>query len=137
MFTKKHLGSLKSNLKALSVFQNWWAGPLPDQSSSKWNRLFQRVFAKLNILLCAYYLGFDWSGWIGLFKNEILITSGMVWLVWQMESTLNSYPCSSIDLPCTLVVVKHLEIITKVPLVLLMQYVSSVSDFNENCIFLL
>ena len=28
-----------------------------------------------------YYLGFDCSGWIGLIKKEIIITTGMVWLV--------------------------------------------------------
>ena len=38
---------------------------------------FQRVLLK-NHLLRAYYLGFDWSGWIVLIKSEILITMGMV-----------------------------------------------------------
>ena len=41
---------------------------------------FQRVLLK-NHLLRAYYLGFDWSGWIVLIKSEILITMGMVWPV--------------------------------------------------------
>ena len=41
---------------------------------------FQRVLLK-NHLLRAYYLGFDRSGWIILMKSEILIMTGMVWLV--------------------------------------------------------
>ena len=40
----------------------------------------QRVLLK-NHLLHAYYLGFDWSGWIVLIESEILITTGMVWPV--------------------------------------------------------
>ena len=32
-------------------------------------------------LLRAYYLRFDWSGWIVLIKSEILIATGMVWPV--------------------------------------------------------
>ena len=34
-----------------------------------------------NHLLCAQYLGFDWSGWLILIKSEILITMGMGWPV--------------------------------------------------------
>ena len=34
-----------------------------------------------NDFLRAYYLGFDSSGWIALFKSEILITTGMASLV--------------------------------------------------------
>ena len=30
-----------------------------------------------NLLLRAYYVRFDWSGWIVLIKSEILITTGM------------------------------------------------------------
>ena len=40
--------------------------------------------------LHARYLGIEWSGWIGLIKNEILITVGMVWPVcsgkWEAPS---------------------------------------------------
>ena len=39
---------------------------------------FQETLLK-NHLLCAYYLGFDWSGWIVLIKSEILNTTGIVW----------------------------------------------------------
>ena len=31
--------------------------------------------------LRAYYLGFDWSGWIALIKSTILVTKGMTWPV--------------------------------------------------------
>ena len=51
---------------------------------------FQRVLLK-NHLLRAYYLGFDWSGWIVLIKSEILILNGGNGLAgefWQMESPL-------------------------------------------------
>ena len=34
-----------------------------------------------NDFLRACYLGFDWSGWIALIKNKILITKEMSWLV--------------------------------------------------------
>ena len=34
-----------------------------------------------NDFLRAYYLGFDWSGWIALIKNTILVTKGMSWPV--------------------------------------------------------
>ena len=34
-----------------------------------------------NVLLRAYYLGFDWSGWRVLIKSEIIIATGMVWPV--------------------------------------------------------
>ena len=67
-------------LRALSIWQNWPAGPLPDQSVSEWNRLFPRVFAE-KPLLPVHYLGFDWSGWIVLIKSEIVITTGMIRLV--------------------------------------------------------
>ena len=41
-----------------------------------------------NDFLRAYYLGFDWSGWIALIKNTILVTKGNVLAgqFWQMES---------------------------------------------------
>ena len=34
----------KSQQRALSICQNWPAEPLPDQSVSKWNQLFQKGF---------------------------------------------------------------------------------------------
>ena len=34
------------SLRVLSTSQNWPAGPWPDQSFCKWNRLFPRVFAE-------------------------------------------------------------------------------------------
>ena len=42
---------------------------------------FSQEFLLKNHLLRAWYLGFDWSGWIVLIKSEILVTTGMVWLV--------------------------------------------------------
>ena len=44
-------------------------------------------------LLRAYYLGFDWSGWIVFTKSEILITTGTVWPVSsdKMESAFRAY----------------------------------------------
>ena len=51
-----------------------------DQSVSKRNGLFPEGLLK-NHLLRAYYLWFDWSGWIVLIKSQILITTGMVWPV--------------------------------------------------------
>ena len=39
---------------------------------------FQETLLK-NHLLCAYFLGFDWSRWIVLIKSEIPNTTGMVW----------------------------------------------------------
>ena len=41
---------------------------------------FQELLMK-NDFLRAYYLGFDWSGWIALIKNRILITKEMSWPV--------------------------------------------------------
>ena len=32
-----------------------------------------------NDFLRAYYLGFDWSGWIALIKSKVVITKGMSW----------------------------------------------------------
>ena len=43
-------------------------------------RLFPRFFYE-NHLLRAYYLRFDWSGWIVLIKSEIPIATGIVWPV--------------------------------------------------------
>ena len=42
---------------------------------------FFQGFLLKNHLLLAHYLGFDWSGWRVLINSEILITTGMVWLV--------------------------------------------------------
>ena len=67
-------------LGALSICQNWLARPLPDQSVSKLNRPFPRVFLK-NHLLREYYSGFDWPSWIVLINSEILVTTGKVWQV--------------------------------------------------------
>ena len=39
----------KARLKALSICQNWPAGPLPHQSVSKWNRLFPNGFRSKTI----------------------------------------------------------------------------------------
>ena len=81
----------------LSIWQNWPAGPLPDQSVSKWNRLFPKPRSGFSLLLKhhliqAYHLGFDWTGWIVLINSEILITTGKglagqltdkwIWLIW-------------------------------------------------------
>ena len=59
-----------------------WSTELAGRNSQLANEMgfFQRVLLK-NHLLCAYCLGFDWSGWIVLIKSEILITTGMVWPV--------------------------------------------------------
>ena len=40
----------------------------------------QEVLLK-NVLLRAYYSGFDWSGWGALIKRQIIIATGMVWPV--------------------------------------------------------
>ena len=42
---------------------------------------FFHEFLMKNDFLRAYYLGFDWSGWIALIKGKILITKGMSWPV--------------------------------------------------------
>ena len=42
---------------------------------------FSQELLMKNDFLRAYYLGFDSSGWIALFKSEILITTGMASLV--------------------------------------------------------
>ena len=38
---------------------------------------FFQEFLMKNDFLGAYYLGFDWSGWIALIKSTILVTKGM------------------------------------------------------------
>ena len=40
---------------------------------------FFQEFLMQNDFLRAYYLGFDWSGWIALIKSKILIMKGMSW----------------------------------------------------------
>ena len=40
----------------------------------------------------AYYLAFDWSGWIAFIKSKIFITKGIYVLAgqfWQMQSALS------------------------------------------------
>ena len=34
-----------------------------------------------NDFLCAYYLAFDWSGWVAFIKSKILIMKGISWPV--------------------------------------------------------
>ena len=48
---------------------------------------FQKVLLK-NHLLHAYFLGFDWSGWIALIKskNSHYDGNGLAGQFWQMES---------------------------------------------------
>ena len=50
-----------SLLWALSICQNWPAGPLPDQSVWKWKRLFPRVFAEKPSLSCILFR--NWLTW--------------------------------------------------------------------------
>ena len=40
-----------------------------------------REFLMKNDFVRAYYLAFDWSGWIAFIKSKILITKGMSWPV--------------------------------------------------------
>ena len=69
------------SLKAPSICKNWPAAPLPDQSVWKSIGLFQQFLLKKHFF-GAHYLEFDWwSGWSVLIKGEILIATGMVWLV--------------------------------------------------------
>ena len=74
-FRKKEMHSFPRG--ALSKSQNWPAGPVIFDNEIAF---FKESFLK-NHLLPAYYLGFDWSGWIVLIKSEILVTTRMVWLV--------------------------------------------------------
>ena len=65
----------------------------PDQSVSKWNRLFPKLGFSLLLkhhLIRAYHLGFDLSGWIVLIKSEILITTWRCCrsVYWQMGNAL-------------------------------------------------
>ena len=62
------------SLRALSICQNWPARPwlhFEDEIG------FSQEFL-LSVLLRAYYLGFDCSGWRVLIKREIIIATGMV-----------------------------------------------------------
>ena len=54
-----------SFLWALSICQNWPAGPLPDQSVWKWKRLFPRVFAEKPSLSCILFR--NWLTWLESF----------------------------------------------------------------------
>ena len=76
------------SFRALSKIQNWSAGPLPDQSFWKWNRIFPRVFFMDTHLLCAYHF---LTGVIVLIKSKILNATGigLASQFWQMESTLS------------------------------------------------
>ena len=77
--SKKEMHS--SPRRVLSKSQNWPAGPVIFDNEIGFFKGF--FFLLKNHLLPAYYLGFDWSAWIVLIKNEILATTRMVW------------PCSS------------------------------------------
>ena len=44
----------------------------------KMKQAFSKSFGKKTHLLRAYYLGFEWSGWIVLIDSEILITTKTV-----------------------------------------------------------
>ena len=50
---------------ALSICQNWPAGPLPDQSVWKWKRLFPRVFAEKPSPSCVLFR--NWLTWLESF----------------------------------------------------------------------
>ena len=67
-------------LRTVSKCQNWltqlWRTSHFDNQIG-----FFPEFCWTKQLFLAYYLGFDWSGWIDLIKNEILIITGMVWPV--------------------------------------------------------
>ena len=83
---------LLGTVRALSKSQNWPAGPWPHPEKAYFifkmtgghfeNEIgFFHEFLMKNDFLRAYYLGFDWSGWIALIKGKILITKGMSWPV--------------------------------------------------------
>ena len=65
------------HLRALSICQNWPAGPVRKQMKSA----ISTVFLLKNVLLHACYLGFDWSGRIVVIKSEIIISTRMIWPV--------------------------------------------------------
>ena len=63
---------------------------------------FSKSFFMNNHLLHESYVGFHQSGWIVLIKSEILIMTGMVWLVssdrWKMPCVWSSSTVSDCDL---------------------------------------
>ena len=64
-------------LRALSICQNWPAGPVRKQMKLA----ISTGFLPKNVLLHACYLGFDWSGRKVVIKSEIIISTGMIWPV--------------------------------------------------------
>ena len=83
-------------LRALSICQNWPAGPWPDHcpTSQFVNEIrFCKEFLLKNVILRAYYLGSDWSGWRVLIKREIIIVTAIVWPVssdkWKAPSVFS------------------------------------------------
>ena len=55
----------QTNLRAVSICQNWPAGPLPDQSVSKWNLLFLKIFAEKPSPSCILFR--IWLIWLNNF----------------------------------------------------------------------
>ena len=58
-----------STPRALSICQNWPAGPLSDQSVWKWNRLFPRVFAEKLSPSCILFK--IWLIWLDSFWLKV------------------------------------------------------------------
>ena len=77
-------------LRALSICQNWPAGPLLYQSVWKWSRRFPRVFAEKPYPSCILFrIGLIW-----LEGFEIIINcdgNGLACQFWQIESTLINF----------------------------------------------
>ena len=77
-------------LRALSICQNWPAGPLPEQSVWKWNRLFLRVFLENPSFSCILFR--IWPIWLDSFDwkwNSRYDWKGLACQFWQMEIALN------------------------------------------------
>ena len=84
-------------LRALSKNQNWPARLWTNQSFWQWKLIgFFQEFLLKNHLLHAFYLGFDWSGWIVLIKIEILLMMVMVWPV-SSDKLMDSTPSIQIN----------------------------------------
>ena len=66
------------------------AGPVSEQIKSA----FSKGFLPKNHLLRAYYLWFDWSGWIVLIRSESLNTT---WMFWPVSSDKWKAPCDSLS----------------------------------------
>ena len=82
------IGSV-DRLRAFSICQNWPAGPLPDQTVWKWNRLFRRVFAEKPSPSCIIFR--IWLIWLKRFdwkQNYHGDGNGLAGQFWQMESAL-------------------------------------------------